>query len=90
MFPHVAVLVGDHTRTIPLKLVDKKKRLPTSKTIAKGNLGFHCTSVCSFLLEIFIDKQHKAVGQGAEIKSTQASQLGWFGTVNSNVMQSTM
>ena len=28
------------------------------------------------LLEIFIDKQRKAVGQGAEIKATQVS--GWI------------
>ena len=28
---------------------DEKKRLPTGKTIARGNLGFHqCASVCSF------------------------------------------
>jgi len=25
-----------------------EKRLPTGKTIARGNLGFHCTSVCPF------------------------------------------
>ena len=49
-----------------MESADEKKRVPTGKTIARGNLGFHC----SFLLEIFIDKQSKAVGKGAEIKAT--------------------
>ena len=31
-----------------VKSADEKKRLPTGKTIARSNLGFHCTSVCSF------------------------------------------
>ena len=31
-----------------------------------------------FLLEIFIDKQHKAVGQSTKTKATQASLLGWL------------
>ena len=52
-----------------MKSADEKKRLSTSKTISKGNLGFHCASVCcSVLLEIFIDKD---VGKGVEIKATQ-------------------
>ena len=32
--------------TASVELVDRKKRLPTGKTIASGNLGLHCTSVC--------------------------------------------
>jgi len=47
--------------SLALELVDKKKRLPTSRTNARGNLGFHCTSVCPFTGD-FIDKQHKTVG----------------------------
>ena len=50
-----------------MESADEKKRLPTNKTIARGNWGFHCTSNLAFLLEIFIDKQHKAVGQSTEI-----------------------
>ena len=50
-----------------MESADEIKRLPTSKTIARGNLGFHCASVrLLFLLEIFIDKQRKAVGPGNE------------------------
>ena len=43
-----------------------------------------------FLLGIFIDKQCKAVSQGAEMKATQASYLGWFDSANIDIMQSTM
>ena len=50
--------------------VDKRKRLPTGKTIARGNPGFHCTSVRLSAVEIIIDKQHKAVGQDTEIKAS--------------------
>ena len=32
----------------------------------------------------------QGVGQGAEIKATQASLLGWFDTVDGDVMQSTI
>ena len=32
----------------PAESADEKKRLPTGKTIARGNLGFHCASICSF------------------------------------------
>ena len=56
----------------PVESVDEKGlhvHVPTGKTITRSNLGFHLP----FLLEIFIDKQYKAVGQGAEIKATHAS-----------------
>ena len=43
-------LIWSYKRTVwaPLQSVDEKKRLLTYKTIARGNLGFHCTSVCPF------------------------------------------
>ena len=44
-----------------MESVEQKKRLPTSKTIAGGNLAFHCIYIYS-VLEVFIDKQCKAVG----------------------------
>ena len=51
-----------------------EKRLPTSKTIARGNLvGLPLHFRLLFLLEILIDKQHKAVCKGTEIKATQVS-----------------
>ena len=72
-----------------MELVDEKKQLPTGKTITRGNLGFHCASVCSFCLEIFIDKQLKAVGNGTEIKAAQAKAVKPT-LMNSDVIQSTV
>ena len=57
-----------------MESADEIKRLPTSKTIARGNL--HGLPLCFrllLLLEIFIDKQCKAVGKDAETKATQVS-----------------
>ena len=43
-------LIWSHKQTVraPVELADEKKRLPTGKTIARGNLGLHCVSICCF------------------------------------------
>ena len=50
----------------PMELADKKKRLPTGKPSQEVTWA----STALFLLQIFIDKQHKAVGKGTEIKAS--------------------
>ena len=43
--------------------IDETERIPNSKTIAKGNLGFHCTLVCPFCWKSsLISSARKAVG----------------------------
>lgn len=55
-----------------MESVNEKKGPPTGKTIIRSNLGFHLP----FPLELFTDKQHKAVCQGIEEEATQASEVG--------------
>ena len=71
-------LIWSYKRKVQASLesADEKKRLLTNKSTAIVNLGFHALHFRPpFLLEIFTDNQRKAVGQGAEIKVTQASYL---------------
>ena len=67
----------------PVGSVDEKKRLPTRKTVARVGVSLHFHQL--FLLEIFIDKQYKAVGKAAEVKVTQGSYPGWFEMVDHTI-----
>ena len=63
----------------PVELVGKKKKLllvkPSQKVIWTTSVYFYLPFLM-FPLEIFFDKQRKAVGHGTEASATQACLLG--------------